>query len=399
MAKRGTRVSVAQKSMKDPELISMFHQMVGVDDPDPNIVIPKYERIYKNASTVVQLLDKFVSSPVSEEFEPEFPSGFEQIRQFVNKSQKALEKLRLEENDNILSGTELHTINSDPSKLSEFWNSAGARYKTSELKKKYSTLKTCELINEIVMIARSLKQALMLETSRSHSTKHDLEDRSALSPRFIIRSEGDYLTLFNFTNLDFKQLLISDTMNDDYKKYILLMLHIIYNRSIEIVKDITDPDIDVDKFSELIINNIDTMRAHIPRCDKAFDKIKQSVGMFRENFGTYYKDFVVSQNSNPGIIVENFVLDVANSNKADMTTAHQFRQIVIFYQNKMNGKKIKDPRVQNMLKLVGQNLDILENKLDRKSGRKSEQTEQAEQVEQAESSSQGQDSSEEPENM
>jgi hypothetical protein len=80
---------------------------------------------------------------------------------------------------------------------------------------------------------------------------------------------------------------------------------------------------------------------------------------------------------NPGIIIENFVLDVADDSKADAETTRQFRQIINFYKDKMSGQ-VKDPKIQKIFDLVGENLNILEQKTGKsynngKPERKSEQ--------------------------
>jgi hypothetical protein len=377
MSAKGARAKVVSKTIKDPELVDMFNKMVGASDPDPQIVIPKYERIFANTKEVVDILDKFSKSPCARVFSPLFGKGFKEIEDFVTAARPTLLGLELEQNDKVLSGEDLHSINTDPTKLTEFLNNMNNRYKTTQLGPKYTNLRECPPVKEMIMLARNLKNALITEKDRKKSTKHDLEDKSKLSDDFIVNSDGDYLRLFNFTFLDFKQLFISDLMTDAFKNYILLVLHYIYLRVITIVKDITSPDIDVEKFSEILVRNIDEMRKHIPRCDKAFDKIKQSVGLLKNNFGGYYKDFVTSQNGNPGIIVENFVLDVAKDSKADLQTARQFKMIVAFYRQQMASRKINDPRIRKMMALVGENLDILETKMDPKK-RKPEATKASE---------------------
>jgi len=274
--------------------------------------------------------------------------------------------MELEQNDNTLSGEELHEINSNPEKLQAFLKNTGSKYKIQGLGDKYSKLKNSQIIKEMIMTARNLKNVLIAEKESTKSKLHDLEDKNALKANFILNCSGDYLTLFNFTSLDFKQVWYSDLIDSRGKDYILHVLHYIYIRVIAIVRDITDPDIDVDKFSEVIMKNIDELRKCIPRCDKAFDKIANSVGLLKQNFGDYYKDFVTSQSGNPGIIVENFVMDVAKKNSADLQTTRQFKEIIKYYNRQISGKKVDNPKVRKMLSLVGENLDILEGRLESK---------------------------------
>ena len=209
------------------------------------------------------------------------------------------------------------------------------------------------------MVARNIKNALMLEKERSASQKHNLEDKDQLSNNFIVKADGDFLKLFNFSCLDFKQLYYHELMTPELSQYLLKVLYLVYSRSVNIVREITSPDIDVEKFSELLVRNIDEIRKHIPRCDKAFDKIKQSVELLKNNFAEYYKDFISSQN--PGIIIEHFVFDVAQNSEADMATTMQFKEIIKFYREHMQSS-VKDPKIKKIFKMVGENLDILESK-------------------------------------
>lgn len=358
-----TKVSVAQKTMKDPELIDMFNKMVGASDPDPTIVIPKYEEIMNNSIEMIQILESFIKSPFARVFINDFHKAFLEIKEFIDKSKPQLEELKLEKNDKIFSGEDLNKLNDNPEKIQEYLSNIEFRYKITKLGEMYVKLKDSPVIKESIMTARSLKNAVMLEKQRSGTTIHDLEEKDNLSSNFIIKSDGDFMILFNFTSLDFKQLYYHDLMNSQFSKYILFVLHLIYKKVLNIVKEITSPDIDVDKFSELLVKNIDEIRKHIPRCDKAFDKIKQSVSLLKTNFGEYYKDFISSQN--PGIIVENFVIDVAKSSNADISTTRQFREIIKFYRSHMQNR-IKDPKIKKIFKMLGANLDILEDKTNKK---------------------------------
>jgi hypothetical protein len=228
------------------------------------------------------------------------------------------------------------------------------------LKEAYNGLKECRPVQEIVMITRNIKDVLMMEKERRKTAKHDLEDKDALSMMFITKCEGDSLILFQFSSLDFKQISYHEEfLTPDLRKYMLFFLHILYKKGLEIVKLITQPDIDVEKFSEVLVRNIGQVRKQIPRCEKAFDKIAKSVDLLRGNFDDYYKDFVISQN--PGIIIENFVGDVAKNSSADMEVTRQFRQIIKHFKQKMAGK-VQDPKVKKLLSMMGKNLDVLDEK-------------------------------------
>jgi hypothetical protein len=358
MSKSG-KVGVAKKTMKDPELIDLFNQMCGAGEPDPNIVVPKYEKLLEEAKKITNMLLDFSRSPFAKVFRSDYNTAFDEIANYATESLKELDELTLEENKNdVLSGEDLKGLNENQSEIAKYIASINSKYDLDELKEAYGGLKECRPIQEAIMMTRNIKDVLMMEKERRKTQKHDLEERDALSLLFITKCEGDSLTLFQFSSLDFKQITYNeDFFTPDLKKYVLLFLHLLYKKGLEIVRLITAPDIDVDKFSEVLVRNIGEVRKRIPRCDKAFDKIANSVNLLRGNFDDYYKDFVISQN--PGIIIENFVGDVAKDSSADVQTTMQFRQIIKFYKQQMAGK-VNDPKVKKILSMVGANLDVLE---------------------------------------
>ena len=51
------RIKTAKKTMQDPELIDMFNQMMGTSEPDPSIVIPKYDKIMRLSRDILEILN------------------------------------------------------------------------------------------------------------------------------------------------------------------------------------------------------------------------------------------------------------------------------------------------------------------------------------------------------
>lgn len=362
---RTVKISTAKKTMKDPQLIELFNQMVGTSAPDPNVVIPKYEKLVSITGDIISILGKFVVSPC-QVLRPEFEKGFEDIEKFVEKSKEDVAKLTIEPKEkSVLSQEELDLVNTQPETLEKVMQNMGLKYDVNELGEAYKNLKDSEAVKAFIMTYRLLKEALVAEVERKKvkmelfDKEHDLADKAQLSSAFIRKSIGHVLQLFSFSSIDFKGIDLSPLVDKKMRQYILFTLYLIYGKCDEIYKLVTSPDVDVAKFSEALVSNIDSIRKRIPRCDEAFNKIKESVELLQGNFGGYYKDFISSQN--PGIIVEHFVLDVAKDSKANPKVTRQFRQIIQFYKKHMAGQ-IKDPKLQRIFSLVGKNLDILEKK-------------------------------------
>jgi len=376
MSGKSVKMGVAKKTMKDPELLDLFNQMMGAGDPDPNIAVPKYEKLLEESKQITGLLRSFANSPFAGVFRRDYNSAFDEINSFCQDSFKILEQHTLEESNesSVMSGDKLNSLNENHNLIQKYIDSINSKYNLQDLAETYTNLKECSAVQEIVMIVKNIRNVLMMEKERSKSEQHNLEDKASLSMMFITKCEGDSLTLFNFCSLDFKQISYNEELlTPELQNYMLYFLHILYKRGLEVVRLITSPDIDVEKFSEVLVRNIGEVKKHIPRCDKAFDKISNSVGLLRNNFDDYYKDFVISQN--PGIIIENFVGDVAKNSSADVQTTMQFRKIIQYYKQRMSAAKIDDPKIKKILSMVGSNLDVLEEETGAKKGKKDEEKE------------------------
>ena len=120
---------------------------------------------------------------------------------------------------------------------------------------------------------------------------------------------------------------------------------------------LSEPDVDVNEFVAVILNSIDSVKKHIPRCNEAFDKIVESVDILKHNFDGYYKDFMSC--NNPAIIMEHFVLDVSKNTKATPKITAQFRRIITHYRN-IASQHSTDPRLQSLFKHVDKNFEALE---------------------------------------
>jgi hypothetical protein len=354
--------TISRKAMDDPELQDLFNQMVGASDPDPRIVAPKYEAILADVKAIINIFKTTWLNTVHipQTIRDEFNKPFGEMQAFVDESTTAITELTLEKNNGILAGDGLKDINSNPEKLQAKLMGLDHGYDLKKLGESYKALKESSVVDNIIVAVRDLRKCVEESKTRLKQQIHDIEDKEKLKDGFIKLFDGDFLVIMpSVFNLDFKQLWLHPALDYNLRKRIVYSLHLILKRGNNIVHNIMSPDIDIERFSEVLVNNIDKVRKHIPRCDRAFEKIKKSVHLLKNNFGGYYKDFVVSKN--PGIIIENFVLDVADDSSADAETTRQFRQIISFYQEKMRGQ-VKDPKIQKIFDLVGENLNILEKK-------------------------------------
>lgn len=355
---------IQKKAMDDPELQDMFNQMIGTSEPNPRIISPKYEDIMNDATAIIQLIGK-VFTPDAEGVL--FPVGlvgdFKQVigefRSFTETATSELTNFVMEKKS-LASGSDMSDINKDPQGLTRFLEAFDRGYDPKKLGETYKALKECNTINRIIIATRDLRKIVEEDKTVKKKKVHDIEDKEQLSESFIKEYRGDSLQLIpSISQMDFKQVWEHPSAVYKFRNRIIYGLHILLKRGSNIVKLIMTPDIDVAKFSEMLIANISKIRRTVPRCDRAFDKIERSVDLLKGNFGGYYKDFVVSKN--PGIIVERFVSDVATSSKADRATTFQFKKIISFYRAKIQSQP-KDPKIDKIFDLLSTNISVLENK-------------------------------------
>jgi hypothetical protein len=211
----------------------------------------------------------------------------------------------------------------------------------------YIDLKDCYAVQESIMICSYL------------SDYKNYLDKKDTSDIFITRmSVGT--RILPFTNLDLSILWSNRDMDLQLKKYVLFFLHLLYTLTLEIYNLCTSPDIDIKKFSEILISAINKVsnQPELSRCKKAFNKIKNSVGLLENNFNGYYKDFI--QSKNPTTLIESFVLDVANNESADPETTREFRKIISYYAKVSSQQKIKDPKVKKLFDILNSKMTMLE---------------------------------------
>ncbi|MHB2029560.1 MAG: hypothetical protein ACYCPT_12200, partial [Acidimicrobiales bacterium] len=173
------------------------------------------------------------------------------------------------------------------------------------------------------------------------------EDIIKSNASFIINMAGDFCP-FPFSTLNLKLLFIENT-NPEIQHYFMLVLDKALTWTHNLYNEINQPDIDIEKFSQLIRDNIEAVKKlpELCRCTEAFAKITNSLDLLKTNFNSYYKDFITTQS--PSIIMENFVIDVSKATTGSPSLTHEFRRIIQYYRKQANAN-IKDPRIKEMFK-------------------------------------------------
>jgi hypothetical protein len=310
------KAKVIKKNIGDDSIVHMFNQMLGTETPDPAIIIPKYLSLKKNINTIISVFS--ASNSILRTAFPSESDGCDDIMQYVN-------KLR-----------EIKFIDE----------------KKEEVCGEYASLKDN---NSVKMIILTYKNLLLCDNKLHIDDKFD--------DSFILRMPGyEYLPL-PFSSLNIKRMWASPNIALNTKRYIFTILNAILNASKDTYKTLLSPDVDVKKFSEVIVSSISKVKKQIPRCEKAFAKIEESVGLLENNFGGYYKDFIQSQN--PSTIMESFIIDVSQSSNTDAQTTRQFRVIIGHYKKLTQGK-INDPKIKALFDMLNGSFDDIDVKSDTK---------------------------------
>lgn len=337
------KTKTAKKIIKDKGLSEMLGQMLGEGPLNINITFSKYIKIHDTLEKLIALFRLlstsvlFNSDEGGDTIQQEIKLATAEIKKFVVSAEVEMRDLFPKDLIRRIS-TSVVDLNLIPAEMRQ------------EFEKKYEMMKESPVIDMFLTVCNELARF-----------KRDLDDVNNLSDRFIIDMPGVEFRPFPFTSLNLKvvfNMLTAAPGFDEYsediansaadkksssseekiRRFLLLFLNKVYLVSYELYKVYSEPDVDIDEFVNVISDSIKEVRKHIPRCDKAFNKILKSVKMLKDNFGVYYKDFLASKSSS--IIMENFILDIAKGTNADAELTMQFRKIINYYKDmaKRQGK-------------------------------------------------------------
>lgn len=343
------------------QMMGMFNQMLGTERPEFSVVKPKLEKLCKVLNSVQTLLSKFNQSDIRKGF-PEHNKHFDEITTFIESISKTLTDYNL------------------PTAPSDMSDVNGWKEYMNKTVDNYLAVKDCPIVKKLVILCRELKKQ-----------KKYIGNREKLSKEFIVTSvDPDVFMLDPICRLPFKDIFIGEKIKrmKNAEQYILLLLCMLFEKTFEVYKTITSPDVDVDKFVDIVTTSIDQVKKQIPRCDAAFNKIKNATSMLKDNFDVYYKDFITNQN--PTSIMEDFVLDVSRTVSGDIKMVAQFNKIINFYKSKSKAQMQNNPQLKKVFDVVGNQLKALESMND-DSSKKKKKSKDADQEEEQEEEQDGQE--------
>jgi hypothetical protein len=329
-----SKVKVKKVSGGDKaEVNGIFNQILGIGAVNMNICYPKYLKIRELCSRVLKVLDVLAnSSPVATI--PEFASAATDIKKFIIEATDEYATLF----KFTLSGAESKLVNLNveyAKQLKEF----------SDI---YHAVKESKNVRGLIVICNNLVEF-----------KRAIENVDKLNADAILSMSGVEFCPLPFSSLNVKRLLVvlstSESDNrDSLIKIVMLLLNKLYVCTYAIYQEMSSPDVDVDEFTNVVMNSLRDAKKFIPRCDKAFAKLEESVKLLKENFGNYYKDFTATKNQST--IIEHFILDVSLNTKGDAMLVQQFKKIIDFY-NKQYKSQASDPRLAKLFSNLHTEMD------------------------------------------
>lgn len=314
---RGNRIKTKTKKLvNDGELTDMFNKMLGMEEPDPEIAKPRCESFEALATILATSAKKFSENEIL-------------LKHFPNEKEN------------------LKKINNFSIRLFDLIKKVSTAYTLPNIGKVYAEIKKDSTAKSLFVIHTQLK-----------IYKQYIEDLNTLSDSFIIDEVG--YEIYPFRKICKMNLypMWAKEPPKHVKRYILIFLHQMYKTTKKICELMMRPDVDIGKFSRILVDCISQARKLIPNCNDAFNRIENAVDMLENNFNDYYKDFIKTEN--PSIIFLDFIGDVSHAQKnTDLKLIVQFRKIIKYFQNASAGQN-NDPRMKSIFKALNQNVSMLE---------------------------------------
>jgi len=319
-------------AIKNRDINGMFNEMCGEGVVPIHIAFEKYTKLKDKLASFITMLENFCKGSFAKTYK-DYEMPMAEILVFCHQSRK-----------------ELETYFPPPpfSEMDIMKFLSGEKKLDIELEIKFSEV--YKRAKGVDLVSNCVKTCNQLIKYKNYLISKDESGKNNPSGSFITSAPGGEFRPLYFSSFNVKEAFIRSDMTDHFRNYILMVLAMTIEYTYDIYNIYISPDWDPVVFSQIMTANIEEVKKQIPRCNKAFQRIEQSLGLLESNMNNYYKDFVVTRN--PSTMMENFVNDVALKNEnTDPETTRQFKEIIKYYQKMSNGQ-IKDPRIKTLFDQV-----------------------------------------------
>lgn len=310
------------------DLNSLFNQITGLNLANPEVLAPKIAKIYCNIMKYIKLFNILISFDDFKNTFSNYSFWFDEIKAFIEV---------LESSTNYD-----HTKNYKDEFIMQI---ELAKLSAEEINEMYKNIKNNVSIKKIIITGSTL----------SSYKKYLVTDH--LDDSFIKKEPGINFQPIAFSSIDLKLMWVSDSLSAKAKQFMLSILCHAMNIGIELYEIVTSPDVNIQHFSSALISKFTHLRKVIPRCDKAFDILENSVKLLEDKFSTYYRDSIESEN--PSVIMENFLIDVSTTQSADPVVTGQFRTIINYLKQQASNNT--DPKVKRLFGIINSQFNSLSN--------------------------------------
>lgn len=311
-----------KKAVKNKDINSMFNDILGEGVVPPHIALSKYEKLRTNTERLIAMLESFSRGNFAKTY-PDYDVPMAEILVFCKHSKDEMLKNFV---DPPFSEVQLMIPNGvEPKVAIDFSN----------------TYKKCKEMDIVKVAIKTCNALITFKSSLSKKDEH-----------FIRSMPGAVFAPLPFSSFNIKEAFIRPDMTEHFRSYILVLLSMVFEHCYNIFQVYTSCDWDPELFKSVMQQNLGLVKKQIPRCERAFQKIEDSLDLLKDNIDGYYRDFMASRN--PSIMMENFVNDVAAANdNVDLQTAQQFKTIIRQYQKCSNGKPM-DSRMKSLFDEVNE---------------------------------------------
>lgn len=339
MGKGKNNVRMISKKVVDDDLADMFNQLLGTGGTNLEFAWPRYNRLKKISTQLVKL----VSILGSIEYLDDHETIRENITNWVT-SREADISVVFNVNDIGVKPLVADLVNYETvtDSVKEMFTKSYESCKRNPLFK--IAAKWLETLNPHAKTLNTDYNTLVPGQPKPHTT-------------FAVMAGAEWYPL-DPIRLNFKSLF-TQCKNEQAIMLVMNVLKKTLALCKELQVELRSPDVDVDRFVNIIGENIDKLKKvpELSRCGGAFAKIKRSIGLLKENFNNYYSDFVETSDST--IIMQHFVLDVAQNTKADAKTTQEFRKIMMYYRKIANNRGNNDPKVNSLFDKIEEKFGAL----------------------------------------
>lgn len=334
---------VVRQTLDNRDVLDMFDGVLGAGEVDLNILDAKYKQLRLHVDRFLTLLEALLA--------------YEGLRPFARDSElltgfiRALRAQFVENFSAALPPPPMHSA-ATPLALDADPYAGIPKDVCDGFVRGARVAKESNLVKVILVTCKNLVPFKAL-----------IENAEELKDRFLVSSAGSQFCPLPDLPINFRALYTSFSRAED-RHFLLVVLHKLYRISHDVYDAYRLPEIDVDKFSHIIVDSVGLVKKQLPGCEDAFRRITDSVDLLKLRFGEYHGDAVAS--GNPAVIMENFVLDVAKEqSNASPALTRQFRKIISHYKKQASKHSSSmDPKLRTVFDQVNKNFS----ELDRQTG-------------------------------